>query len=93
MKQKPPINLYGKLQFRLNIYERVALVNDSGMQYRDRSEFSVKIRFRPMNNSPFHRHLTPRHLLCKILLTFQQKKLSVGKNYITLCPGLQEGFP
>lgn len=30
--------MYGKLQFRLNIYESIAiaLVNDSGMRYRDR---------------------------------------------------------
>ncbi len=83
--------MYGKLQFRLNIYERIALLNDSGMRYRDRSGFSGKTRFRPMNNSPFHRHLTPRHLLCKIyysLLNFQQKQLSVRRKLYHTVSGI-----
>lgn len=37
--------MYGKLQFRLNIYERIALLNDSGMQCRDRNEFPWKPTF------------------------------------------------
>ena len=40
-------------------------MNDSGMRCRDRRNLPVENSFRPMNNSPFHRHLTPRLLLCK----------------------------
>ena len=40
-------------------------MNDSGMRLWDRSNC-----FRPMDNSPFHRHLTPQNLLCSIELCF-----------------------